>query len=251
MLSLLIINSVHGRELTIHRCVLANGTLAFQERPCAKKKNKKSQKTSSTINAKLNTESKTKSKTAVKEIKDMVSEKKQLSSHTIYKNIDKLNEDDFSVKRISDDVRGYTVTMSVLKQWHLFKKVYNNKLLHMKILASQPGQELSLLIDFIFPDHKKFSDNELHEIVYLLGSQFIDGSKNKQLTINKINVTNGKGMMTTVAIKQRNSQYRYITKGTIYKNDWLIQFTLKSNDLNSIDHQFALQSLAHSINISR
>lgn len=246
MLSLLIMGNVQAKDLTIHRCVLANGTLAYQEKPCAKKK---PPKPSSSTHHK----SHTRQKKGAKLIRSISPAKKQpsLGNKTVYQEIATLNDDPTSIARISDQVRGYAVSMSVLKQWRSFKKVYNNKLLNIKISAGDSAQDLSLLIDFIFPDHKKFSDNELQEIVYLLGSQFMDRSNNQQLIINKINVTNGKGMMTTVDINHKNSAYRYITKGAIYKSEWLIQFTLKSNDLNNVHHQFALKSLAHSIQITK
>ena len=106
-------------------------------------------------------------------------------------------------------------------------------------------------MDFIFPDDKKFSDEELDDIVYLLGSQFVNSSVEGKVNTHKLDVKQGKGVITTFTNTNRNKEYRYITKGVIYKGKWLVQFTLMSNNLRSFSHKFALQSLVNSISIQK
>jgi len=169
----------------------------------------------------------------------------------IYKKIANVGKGDKSTQLISDIVKTFKISMSALNRWSMFKKVYNNKFLHLKFLDKQPGSEISLLVDFIFPDDKKFSDEELDDIVYLLGSQFVNSSVEGKVNTHKLDVKQGKGVITTFTNTNRNKEYRYITKGVIYKGKWLVQFTLMSNNLRSFSHKFALQTLSNSIFIQK
>ena len=228
--------------MKIHRCVLQNGTIAFQEKSCNQQKYKNPTPKSSK-----------KPLVITSSDRQLLSTKLKAKSYRPipYKKIANVASDDVSTQLISDIVKTFKISMSALSRWSMFKKVYNNKLLHIKFLDKQPEGKISLLIDFIFPDNKKFSDEELDEIVYLLGSQFINSSVEGRVNTHKLAVKQGKGVMTTFTNINRNKEYRYTTKGVIYKGEWLIQFTLLSNNLRSFSHEFALQSLVNSISIQK
>ena len=235
-------NTVANGKLKIHRCVLQNGTIAFQEKSCNQQKSKKS--IPKNIKKPLMAKSPD---------RQMLSTQLKVKSRRVipYKKIANVGGDDESTRLISDIVKTFKISISALSRWSMFKKVYNNKLLHIKFLDKQPEGKISLLIDFIFPDNKKFSDEELDDIVYLLGSQFVNSSVEGRVNTHKLAVKQGKGVMATFTNTNRNKEYRYTTKGVIYKGEWLIQFTLLSNNLRSFSHQFALQSLINSITIQK
>ncbi|MFK8011319.1 MAG: hypothetical protein AB8B80_04710 [Marinicellaceae bacterium] len=231
------------KKLTIHRCELENGTISFQENKCPKKVTK-------TI---------TNSKKASKKPKNL---KNSIALETIkpqykkpvpikYKKFDTLNGNNNSVHRISDRVKSYNISIQGLKKWGVFKKVYNNKLLHIKYLDEEFGEEISLRIDFIFPDNKKFSDDELTELVYLVGSQYVNDSRERAIIPKKMNIQNGRGVMATFTGTNNSLKYQHTTRGAVFKGKWLIQFTLLSSNINSLSHQFTIQSLFDSIQISQ
>lgn len=211
--------------------MLANGTISFQENPCAKLKTFQTNQ--------ITKPTKTTKKATIKR------------RAITYQKIAKVKDNNNKLHTISDRVKSYDIAMQVPGRWNMFKKVYNNKLLHMKFLDYQAGGEISLLIDFIFPDNKKFSDSELTDLIYLVGSRYIKGSKEQQVQPYKLKVSNGKGIMATFTQSDIVNDYTYASKGFIFKGKWLIQFTLLSNNLQSSSHQLALQSLVKTIKISK
>lgn len=246
---LIVSNFAQAKKLKIHRCVLSNGTIAFQETKC--KKNKlANQKT------KIITPQKTQNKTNKVVKPTNKSEQNTRKSYikpkpVKYQKLENISSSGHSRRIISDQVKSYNISLSGLKKWGLFKRVYNNKLLHIKFLNDQAGEEMKLRIDFIFPDNKKFTEDELTELVYLVGSQFTNSSREGTVIPEKMNINNGKGVMATFTELNQNAEYKYTTKGAVFKGKWLIQFTLLSMNTNSFSHQFALQKLFNSINITQ
>ncbi len=109
---------------------------------------------------------------------------------------------------------------------------------------------LYVIVDFIFPDNKRFSDNELSEIVQLVGSQYGKNSYEGHVNIRRLPVTDGAGMFATFTHINK-PDYKHTTKGVIFKNNWLVQFTLKSDNMDSFGYKFAIQTLAQSILIKK
>jgi len=98
-------------------------------------------------------------------------------------------------------------------------------------------------MDFIYPDTKRFSNKELHEMVLLLGSQYVKGSREGQVRTLTMEIQQGKGAMAIFTNSLKNTEFTYTSKGVIFKGNWLIHFTLLSNNLNSDSYQFVLNSL--------
>jgi len=232
------------KKLQIHRCVLANGTVSFQEEKCSvdvyslkptmstrpqqviKKRNKKakvSQKTTKKAQQKV-----IKSPRAIKNTQYQTT-----NSGVLHANVGR-----------------YRIEINLPRQWQYFKKVFSNKLYHIKMNNQQAGSKASLMIDFVFPDNKNFSQKEIDDLVQLLGSRFVKKSKESQVNIQNFNVNNGKGAMATFTSQETMPEYRYTTKGVIFKNKWLIQFTLLSNNLQGTSHHNALYSLSQTIKIT-
>lgn len=221
----------HCKKLVINKCQLADGAVSYQEDSCQRVFTKEKIKKAPLL--------KTHKKT--KPIKYSLNDK-QLNNIII---VDK------SVKKISNRVKGYKITLDALKNWSIVNKVYNNKLLHMKFMDNKFGNELSLMIDFIFPDNKVFSTKELTDIINLVGSRFVDGSKEGQINAYSINNIEGKGVIATFTHAAIEPNYKYSSKGIINKGDWLVQFTLHSNNIASYSHEFALQSLFKTLVIKK
>jgi hypothetical protein len=220
-----------AKKLVINNCQLDDGTISYQETPCEKqaipKKNKASIRKPQLDN----------NEPIIYSVN-----KKQLSTLRVNTN---------SITKIDNKVKGYHVSLDALRQWEIINKVFNNKLLHMKFIDNKRGDELLVRIDFIYPDNKSFSTHELTEIVYLVGSRFVSGSREGQINVYSINTNNGKGVMATFTQSSVEPDYKYSSKGAIFKDDWLIQFTLLSNNLKSHSHEFALQSLFQSLEIKK
>ena len=219
------------RKLVINKCMLPDGTVSYQESSCKTTPIK-------SINQKPKTQT---TSQQIKPLKYSLNEK-QLN------NIPVLNN---SVKKISNRVKGYNISLDALNNWSIVNKVYNDKLLHMKFIGSHLGNEISLLIDFIYPDNKVFSIAELTEIIHLVGSRFVGGSKEGQINIYSIKNIDGKGVIATFTHSAIVPNYKYSSKGVIFKDNWLVQFTLLSNNLTSNSHEFALQSLFKTLAIKK
>ena len=133
---------------------------------------------------------------------------------------------DKSTLLITGRAKSFDISLRGLKKWSHFKKIYNNKLLHVKYKDDQVDEEISLRIDFIFPDNKRFSDQELTELVYLVGSQYVKTSREGAVLAENMNISNGNGIMATFTDMNNLEHYRYTTRGAVFKGKWLIQFTL-------------------------
>ena len=245
------VTQVHAKKLKIHRCVLENGTILFQEKKCDKQDQQKApakpQSKTSQIKHQPSISSNSKNQTVKIKPQSIFAKPNEIA----YSKIANVALDDNSTSLISDRVKLYNISMQGLKKWALFKKVYNNKLLHIKILDEQLGEEISLRIDFIFPDNKRFSEAELSELVYLVGSQYVATSIEGEITPAKMRISNGKGIKATFTHANDDVKYRYTTRGAVYKGKWLIQFTLLSSNINSFSFRYAVQNLFDSIQISQ
>jgi len=153
------------------------------------------------------------------------------------------------IKKISNIVKGHHISIDVMNRWQIVNKVFNNKLLHMSFTDQGSQSNMSLMIDYIYTDNKIFSDRELTDLIYLVGSRFVDGSRENQVNPYKIKVQDGKGVMATFTDSAQEKKYKYAQKGAIYKQGWLVQFTLLSHNKFSKSHQFAMQTLAKNIKI--
>ncbi len=236
-------------KLEIHRCVKANGTVAFQEKKCDKVMTKAEKATQKFVKQKKTALAT--SRQAKQQLINQETKKYPEPKPVNYQTIANISNNDQSTYLISDHVKSYNISLLGLKKWGLFKKVYNNKLLHIKFLDQQVGREMSLMIDFIFPDNKSFSDAELTDLVQLVGSRFVSSSSEGAVIPEKMQINNGKGIMATFTNLSNNSKFRHTTKGAVFKGKWLIQFTLLSMNKNSFSHQYAVQSLFDSITINK
>ncbi len=211
--------------------MLANGAISYQEDTC-------------------------KLKGAILKTKNSIKTK---SEHTtvsfIYplteKKLRKITVGNDLIKNISNQVKGYRISMNVLNSWSIVNKVYNDKLLHMRFLDNTKGSEMSFMLDFIYTDGKVFSITELNEIIYLLGSRYVDGSVEAGVKAVSVKLLGGRGMMATFTESKIVKNYRYAIKGVIYKNNWLVQFTLLSNNSHSQSQQLALQTVFENIRIQK
>jgi hypothetical protein len=238
-------------KFEINRCVLANGTISFQEKPCQSKpvKANYTKLTQSKNKQKIKknhrrTSTKDKSTVSSDKVKSLIN-----SSSLIYKNINNANNSGQTDLLISHKVGSYQISITTHKNWLATTKVYSKKLLHMKFIDINPNNRISLLIDFIFPDNKKFTLQELTNLINLVGSRYISGSIENAIHTYKLRVKQGLGVMATFTNSQLIKNYKYATKGVIFKKDWMIQFTLLSDNLNSNSHNWALHSLIDSVSI--
>ncbi|HFC30396.1 MAG TPA: hypothetical protein ENJ44_05070, partial [Oceanospirillales bacterium] len=135
-------------KLSINKCLLSNGTISYQEKSCANQSNKPIVNENKGI--KKNTSLKPKSV-----------DKKSFKQHRVF-SLDKsykIKPNTNQLKLISDNVGGVKISMQAMQHWDVNSKVYNKKLYHTKIFDRSRNAELFLMIDFIFPDNKKFSNN--------------------------------------------------------------------------------------------
>ncbi len=242
---LLLVVPVSGvaKKLKIHKCLLANGTISFQEDKCSvdvynlMSKRPKGIKVRKPIK-KISTQ------------KPIKKPRKKAKDVQIKRQPQLLNFVTPVSGVVHANVGSYHMTLSVPKHWQYFKKVYSNKLYHIKMNNKKNGLNASLMIDFIFPDNKNFSQKEIDDLVYLLGSRFVKKSKESQVSVQKFRVKNGTGAITTFTSNEYMPKYRYTTKGAIFKNKWLIQFTLLSNNLQGTSHHNALYALSQTIKIA-
>lgn len=244
--------SVSSKELTINRCTLSNGTVTFQEQKCNSDfiKNKEAQSRLQRINQQKKMGNNKSQK--ISQIKKTVKiPRKTKDSSLISAHLPQVNTNKSLIKNISNTVKAHRISIDVLNHWNIVNKVFNNKLLHMNFSDDTSPSNMSLMIDYIYTDNKVFSDSELTEIVYLVGSRFVDGSRENQVNPYNLKVNKGKGVAATFTDSDQENRYKYAQKGAIYKQGWLIQFTLLSNNIFSTSHQFALQSLANSILINK
>ena len=218
------------KKLVIHKCIKSNGTIAFQEDPCKKKFVKKK---TYTKQFKSYNSYKSRNKVNIKPLKKLAN----------------INFKDNSTQTIANSAKGYTFSIKALKRWQTTNKVYNNKLVHMKFIDYVPQAEMSLMIDFIFPDNKNFSTQELQELVALVGSRYLKGSKEGRVIPYELNVQNGKGVMATFTYSNMTPNYKFASRGAIFKGKWLVQFTLLSNSQQSSAYLFALQALTKTLKI--
>jgi hypothetical protein len=219
------------KKQVIIKCLLSDGTISYQEKSC-------------------NTFPKTSNRPKAK-VQSIKRNKAPIQYSLNDKQLDNISVLNSSVKKVSNRVKGYNISLDALDNWSIVNKVYNDKLLHMKFLDNHLGNEISLLIDFIYPDNKVFSIAELTEIIHLVGSRFVAGSKEGQINIYSINNFDGKGVVATFTHSAIMPHYKYSSKGAIFKDNWLVQFTLLSNNLTSNSHEFALQTLFNTLDIKK
>lgn len=230
------------KKLVIHKCIKSNGTIAFQEDPCKKKfAKKKVYKKHFAANKFYRQSYKSPDQKPYKR-----QTKANIKPLTKLANI---NFKDNSTQTIANSAKGYTFSIKALKRWQTTNKVYNNKLVHMQFIDYVPQAEMSLMIDFIFPDNKNFSTQELQELVALVGSRYLKGSKEGRVIPYELNVQNGKGVMATFTHSNMTPNYKFASRGAIFKGKWLVQFTLLSNSQQSAAYLFALQALTKSLKI--
>jgi hypothetical protein len=236
LLVLLCCSASSWSKLNINKCLLSNGTISYQEKSCADGSNK------AIVNE---------NKSSTKNNKPKLAKKKLFKQHRVISRDRSYNikPNSNQLKLISEKVGGVNISMQAMQHWDVNSKVYNKKLYHTKFFDRRRNSELFLMIDFIFPDNKKFSNNELQDLIYLIGSRYIKGSKEQQLNIYGLDIENGYGLMTTFTHSDEVKDFVYATKGVMFMHNWLIQFTLLSNNISSSNHKFALQMLSNGISI--
>jgi len=241
LVAVLLSSLSQSKKFEINKCILANGTVSFQEDKCDV----------DVYNRKPKKHKQLQTKPQKKTVKRQKFVKKP--THKAVKRPQRVQNTKFQSTNnefLHATVGRYQMIVSLPKQWKYFNKVYSNKLYHIKMHNKQAGLTASLMIDFVFPDNKNFSQKEIDELVHLLGSRFVKKSKETQVNIQNFMVSNGKGAITTFTSKEHIPKYRYTTKGAIFKNKWLIQFTLLSNNLQGISHKNALYALSQTIRIT-
>jgi hypothetical protein len=248
ILSLFINSVAHTKsELKIRKCIKADGTISYQEKSCDNFASANLKPTATNQQTSLN---KNHTNPLSQKPSAFVNQRNnQIKPSLSYQKLSKSNSHDLSTQIISDKVKSDHISLEVLSRWSMIKKVYNNKLLHMKFLDETPKSELSLLIDFTDPQGKIFNHSELADLSNLIGSRYARGSQEGEVNTKLFQVNQGRGVLATFTGSTIVNDYLYVTKGLIYKDDWLIQFTLQSNDLTSPGYQFALNSLSNSISI--
>ncbi|MCB1603365.1 MAG: hypothetical protein R3F25_00955 [Gammaproteobacteria bacterium] len=223
-LTLLISKGFPKEPKQIHRCMMENGTISYQEQSCKKTKSNKKNNIKKSINSALS-----------------------YVSSIQYKSVSEISSDNNSSQIISEIVKNYQISLKALLNWKIFKKVYDNKFLHIRLLDS----DISLKIDFIYPDNKQFNEQELIELLQLSASRYVKGSREGSVNLNVFNLSSGKAITATLTNSKAIKDYKIITKGIIFKSDWLIQFTLLSNNTNSNSYKFAMDSLLTSLTLRK
>ncbi len=247
-LTLLIILLFSGlcsaKKLEIHKCILANGTVSFQEEKCTVDVYHLKTPKDSNKSKKITKKKKLKHQLAKKAAKKtpQIKRAKKTTTARYFTASDKTS--------LNASVGQYRIRLSLPKDWKYFNKVYSQKLYHVKMINQNKALQASLMIDFVFPDNKKFSQKEIDNLVQLLGSRFVKKSQENQVNIQNFTVNDGKGALATFTSNEYMPKYRYTTKGAIFKNKWLIQFTLLSNNLQGSSHHNALYALSQTIKIT-
>lgn len=237
LLSLLFFSSLSiAKKLIIHKCQLVNGVISYQEDSCSIISQ------SSVLN--------NKNRNLIK-LEESTEDKVPIVYSVNSKQLKSIDTNSQSIRIITNDVKGYQFSIETLNRWGIANKVYNNKLLHIEIKDNKLGNELAARIDFQFGKNKMFTTQELTEMVSLVGSRFVDGSLEGRVDVYSINAIEGKGAIASFTHSTIVPDYRYSSKGVIFKNDWLIQFTLFSNNLTSYSHEFVLQSLFKTLSIKK
>lgn len=225
----------NSKKLKIFQCIQSNGAIAYQEEVCNSPK-------SIERRSKDRLTAKKKVLKPNKEIKTSASQSYQATK--VMKNHNN------KISKATNQVRQYLFSIDILNHWRVINTVFNQKLLHMKFVDSSRSAKMSVLIDFIFPDNKKFSIKELTEILYLSASRYVEGSEQSVINPYQLKIINGKGVVTTFTGSDAVKDYRHLTKGLIYKGDWLVQFTIKSNSLTNNNYSFVMNALTNTIKIS-
>lgn len=221
-------------QATIYKCELESGTLSYQEQPCVED--------NSII---LENNEKVR---ALKEKK-----KNRLSDADLKNYLDK------NVDSINIQFNNYELSVLKLNRWKVYKKVINNRALHLKFLDESPRSEISLLMDFLMVDpNEMLTQEELKNNLIKMGQKFLESSTQKKVTPVTVEVTDGIGVIsifTDANLVGKNSyppgEYLHTIKGLIFKNNFLIHATLLSNDLESVNQIMALQSLISGIQIEK
>ena len=225
---------IFAKKLQIYKCHATNGTILFQEDPCELEfpKNKVKQQNEMTRQS----------------IPKPVVTLQVYQSPSTPATTSKIK---YATKTVRNQVKGYDVSLKVKQTWKVVNKVYNNKLLHLEFVKKTGHNQIEMLVDFIYTDGKRFSEKELAELIYLSGSRFVKGSNEGQINAYSFEINKGKGVMATLTHSIAGFRDKILSKGAIYKNGWLVQFTYNGEDINSHSHQSVLQSLFKNIQISK
>jgi len=235
-------------KLIIRKCLTADGTISYQEKRCdtnvgVSKNHIPKKQVMASKQPKVNT--------LTSWTKTPSNNYSQPQPKLRYQKLSNLVSHDLSTQIISDRVKSDRISIQVLSRWSMIKKVYNNKLLHMKFLDETPKSELSLLIDFTDPQGKSFNNSELVNLSNLIGSRFARGSQEGQVNAKILKVKGGLGAMVFFTNSELVKEYNYISKGLIYKNNWLIQFTLLTDSIDNSSYHFAINALLNDITIQK
>jgi hypothetical protein len=250
-IALLVVSLNAQAKFEIHKCILENGTISFQEKSCETKY----PNTSPTQPKHKNTTSKKpkrKSTSQTRSATQALSKKSTRKQNPwVYTKLPNIGVNDNTSHVTSNQVKGYQMSLETLKRWGVINKVFNNKILHMKFLDERSASKMSLLVDYIYPDGKIFSQSELVDYVNLVGSRYSQGSAESEVRTEILSVNTGLGALATFTHSNSVKNYNFATKGIIFKNKWMIQFTLLSNSLHNPSYQFALQSLTSTLQVKK
>lgn len=231
ILLILTLNAFSKNKIEIYKCLTINGTITYQEKPCLQRNN--FDETTSVFDTNKK--------------KQNINDNIKIDKSNVPKEIFKEEE----LKTIVSLAKGYRVSFVIKYKWEVTNTVYNNRLIHMKFIDSSSNDQMSLMMDFLHTEGKKFTLLELKNLLYLVGSRYKQVSnKNKNTPIN-FNVNKGIGVFSTFNNTIDSLNYKYITRGIIYKKDWLIHFTLLNDNQISKNFKLALDSLSSNIFIEK
>ncbi len=236
LILLMVVSPVFAKKLQIHKCYATNGTILFQEDPCELGVSKKQIKQQNKM-----TKPGVHKPVVTLQVYQSPSPSPSVTSSKIQ----------YATKIVRNKVKGYDVSLKVKQTWKVVNKVYNNKLLHLEFVEKTSYNQIEMLVDFIYTDGKRFSEKELLELVYLSGSRFVKGSNEGQINAYSFEINKGKGVMATLTHSIAGFRDKILSKGVIYKNGWLVQFTYNGEDINSPSHQFVLHSLFKNMQINK
>ncbi len=161
---------------------------------------------------------------------------------------------------VGDVVGEFDIRMPARAGWRLEQKSFDGKLLQIKLHHSNgnPRERLQFQLDFVFVDDKRFNEAELRELLSTVGRYMAVASVEQQMRIAPLKISRGLGVMATFtdaqlaqASRYSGTDFLYTSKGFIYLNQWLVNFTLMSNDLQHSHYASALEQLETGLRIQR
>ena len=225
-----------AKEFKIYRCQMPDGTIVLQDGWC--KPNQKIVKDSKTVPTKPNK--------AQKKNKRVPTRKPAQTAKKVYQKLPSVSFKTTGAELSTGRLAGFNIAVKHADFWQVGRKTVEQKILHFDFSGGAGSDEFLFNLDFL-PAGKQFSRSDLVGLLQNVSRWMSENPNASRDWVFDMNVKKGIGIYGT--FENPSQGFQYNTKGYVYRDGFLIQFTVMSQRIDGPNFARAIDVLNNGISL--